>query len=57
MGEHGVSWENMENTEKMEKVKDINQMTKNSLFMIQNTHFGNPMTLYFMAFMSTVEIS
>ena len=30
MGEHGVSWENienMENTENMEKMENINQMT------------------------------
>ena len=34
MGERGVSWENMEITENMEK---INPVTYNTLFMIQNT--------------------
>ena len=33
MGEHGVSWENME------KMESINQMTRNTIFMIQNTVF------------------
>ena len=40
MGEHGVSWENMEkmeNTENMEKMENINQIDLKSLFMIQNT--------------------
>ena len=56
MGENGLSWENMEN---------INQMTKNTLFMIQNTRFVTQKklfltirrlkTLYFTAIMSPVE--
>ena len=37
MGENGLSWENMEN---------INQMTKNTLFMIQNTRFVTQKTLF-----------
>ena len=57
MVEHGVSWENMESMENMEKVENINQMTENTIFMIQNTQFGNPMKLYFTAFMSMVENS
>ena len=42
MGEHGVSVENMENIENgenMEKMENINQMTWNTLFMIQNHLF------------------
>ena len=31
----------MENTENMEKMENINQMTYNTLFMIQNTLFVN----------------
>ena len=49
--------ESMENTENMEKVENINQMNENTLFIIQNTQFGNTMTLYFTAFMSTLENS
>ena len=37
MAERGVSWENMENTKNEEKMQDINEMTLNTLFMIQNT--------------------
>ena len=37
MAERGVSWENMENTKHMEKMQDINEMTLNTLFTIQNT--------------------
>ena len=75
MGEHWVSWENMknmENAENMEKMENVNQMTWNTLFMIQNTlHIYDSKhsicdsklflstrwlkTLYFMAFMATVE--
>ena len=54
MGEHGVSLENMENIENgenMEKMENINQMTwntlliiQNILFVTQNTFFGNQMT-------------
>ena len=69
MGEHGVSLENMENIENgenMEKMENINQMTwntlliiQNILFVTQNTFFGNQMTqtLYFVVFMLTVEKS
>ena len=56
MGEHEVSWENMEN---------INQITRNTVIMIQNTRFLTQKklflvirrlkTLYFRAFMSPVE--
>ena len=37
MAERGVSWENMENTKHMEKMQDINEMSLNTLFIIQNT--------------------
>ena len=49
---------NMESTENKEKMENINQMTQNTLFVIQITPFGNQMTqkLYFMASMSTVEV-
>ena len=56
MGEHEVSWENME---------IINQITKNTLKMIQSTRFLTQKklflvirrlkTLYFTSFMSPVE--
>ena len=58
--------ENMENTsrKKMEKMENINQMTKKSLFKTKNTLFvahstlfshQMTQTLYFTAFMSTVK--
>ena len=45
MAERGVSWENMENTKHMEKMQDINEMTLNTLFMIQNTLLVTKKTL------------
>ena len=46
MAERGVSWENMENTKNEEKMQDINEMTLNTLFMIQNTLFVCQNTLF-----------
>ena len=40
MGEHWVIWENME------KMESINQLTKNTLNMIQNAKFFNRNTLF-----------
>ena len=45
MAERGVSWENMENTKNEEKMQDINEMTLNTLFMIQNTLLVTKKTL------------
>ena len=41
MGEHGVKWESME------KMENINQTNKNTLFIIQNTPFFTQNTLFF----------
>ena len=58
MREHAVSWESMENTEKMENINQINSntlfMIRNTLIVTQNTLFGNQMTQN-TAFNSTVE--
>ena len=51
-------WENMvniENVENMEKMDNIKQMTYNTVFVTQNTLFGNQMTQN--TFMLTVEKS
>ena len=40
MGEHWVIWENME------KMESVNQLTKNTLNMIQNAKFFNRNTLF-----------
>ena len=37
MGEHRVSWENMEITKNMGDMENINRMTENTLFVIKNT--------------------
>ena len=37
---------NVENPENMEKMENINQMTKNNLLMIQNTLFVTQKTLF-----------
>ena len=56
--------ENIENADNMEKMENINQndpqlMIQNTLFVTQNTLFGNRMTktLYLIAVMSTVKKS
>ena len=58
MGELGVGWENMGNTEdmentesmknmeNMERMENIDQMTRNMLFFIQNTLFMTQCTLF-----------